>query len=102
MSRDQRPNARTVLQIQEACLTDIFHFATGLADLRLLEAHACARTPAEYCEGTGTYLKEDIKGVLAFVVPSFKARTIHTTIEGLGRSGVPRMRLSPDPQALMH
>lgn len=46
----------TILQIQEASLTDILQFTTRLAHFSLLETHADSGAPAKHCEWPGTDL----------------------------------------------
>lgn len=46
----------TILQIQQAGLTNVFHLTAGLTHFSLLEAHSDARTPTEHSEGTRTDL----------------------------------------------
>lgn len=48
---------RTVLQIQQAGLTHVFHLTAGLTHFGLFKAHPDPRTPAEHGEGTSTDLK---------------------------------------------
>lgn len=49
----------TVLQIQQAGLTNVFHLTASLTHFRLLKAHPDPGTPAEHGEGTGTDLAEN-------------------------------------------
>lgn len=51
----------TVLQVQQAGLTNVFHLTAGLTHFRLLKAHPDARTPAEHGEGTRTDLGQNRK-----------------------------------------
>lgn len=46
----------TILQVQQTCLTNIFHFAAGLADFCLLETHSRSWTPPEHGKGPSTNL----------------------------------------------
>lgn len=51
----------TILQVQEAGLTDILQFTASLANFSLLETHADPGAPTKHCERPGTDLEHKIK-----------------------------------------
>lgn len=53
----------TILQVEQTCLTNVFHFTAGLTDLCLFEAHASARAPSEDSKGACTNLMRGEKKV---------------------------------------
>lgn len=59
--RSVRQGRRTVLQVQEAGLTDILQFTAGLAHFSFLKTHADPGAPAKHCEWPGTDLENKIR-----------------------------------------